>query len=637
MANLAVIQNQFFNSSGVPLSGGKVFTYAAGTTTLKTTYTDATGITPNTNPIILNSRGEAQIWMSDSLYKIVLTDSVGSVIYTQDNISPLSSVCIVYLPSGTGAVPTTVQAKLRESVSVKDFGAVGDGVADDTAAIQSAIDAMSVAGGRGVVEVPSGVYLIGLHAYTGIAAGVAGIVLKDGVTLCINGTLKAKNNSNGIGTFSGMIRSLDSGLSNARITGAGVVDGNSANQTASTQCSNIYLNCTANVHVDSIRSISANGQSIQLVAPVGTPSYTISVKNTTVVGATGIGIQCSQFAGLQIHGNNVIGCTNNGIDIYGENGTTASSGNYFSIVGNRIETSLTGVFLETVANGIVSGNTVVACALVMITNRINGEPNNINITGNAIDLCPRGFRATGDTGGVNFTNNTVKAFSVYGASLGEGGTGSVSYVKIEANYFSPSTNTTQVTQCAAATAPFNIIQNNTVLSNGITAAFLYSLTAGTAPSTIIGGFSVLPFQIGAYQPVQTSGTFTPTFVGSTTPGTQTYTQQLGTYQKIGNVIFFNAAVLLSAKDAATAGNIGIKLGTLPNAATPAGVLNGVVVNAFQNITFTAGYTQLGGQIVNASNTVVLLQGGSAQLVAAVAAASTNATTYVAISGFYPIA
>jgi len=74
-----------------------------------------------------------------------------------------------YLPVGTGAVETTVQAKLRESVSVKDFGAVGDGVADDTAALQAAVDAVSALGGA--VNFPAGTYNI--TAPLKVSSGVA--------------------------------------------------------------------------------------------------------------------------------------------------------------------------------------------------------------------------------------------------------------------------------------------------------------------------------------------------------------------------------------------------------------------------------------------------------------------------------
>ena len=150
---------QFFTDNGTPLAGGLLYTYLAGTSTAATTYTTSAGNVPNSNPIVLNSAGRVQteIWLTQGVsYKFVLKTSAFITIGTYDNIAGAAdpapfyafeaalaassgSSLVGFIQSGSGAVATTVQAKLRESVSVLDFGATGDGVTDDTAAIQAAI------------------------------------------------------------------------------------------------------------------------------------------------------------------------------------------------------------------------------------------------------------------------------------------------------------------------------------------------------------------------------------------------------------------------------------------------------------------------------------------------------------------
>ena len=68
----------------------------------------------------------------------------------------------VYTPAGTGAVATTTQTKLRERVSIQDFGAKGDGVTDDTAAIQAAATYCAANGKVLYVPTPASQYLISL-------------------------------------------------------------------------------------------------------------------------------------------------------------------------------------------------------------------------------------------------------------------------------------------------------------------------------------------------------------------------------------------------------------------------------------------------------------------------------------------
>ena len=78
---------QFFDANGAPLAGGLLYTYEAGSTTPLATYTDSTGVSANTNPIVLDSRGEANVWLSFVAYKLALYTSAGVLIWTVDNIS----------------------------------------------------------------------------------------------------------------------------------------------------------------------------------------------------------------------------------------------------------------------------------------------------------------------------------------------------------------------------------------------------------------------------------------------------------------------------------------------------------------------------------------------------------------------
>jgi hypothetical protein len=90
-------KQQIFGSDGLPLVGGKIYTYAAGTTTPLATYTDSGAGTANTNPIILNSLGQANIWLaSASSYKFSVYTSADVLLYTVDNIAtPIDYISLV--------------------------------------------------------------------------------------------------------------------------------------------------------------------------------------------------------------------------------------------------------------------------------------------------------------------------------------------------------------------------------------------------------------------------------------------------------------------------------------------------------------------------------------------------------------
>ena len=259
LSPLAGAGAQFFTDSGTPLTGGLLYTYSAGTTTPRTTYTDNIGATANSNPIVLDAAGRVpyEIWLLFGLnYKFVLKTSVGVTIGTWDNISGVNGSptatsfyadaftttagqVLFTLSANPGSInnldvsldgstlvagddfswsglsitlntPAFVNQRLRvaystvdgvqaispgsvidnsvavgtdlynrihDTVSVKDFGAVGDGTTDDTAAIQAAINS-----GKSVYA-PPGTYLCNLTITTSgvriIGAGRESTIFKN--------------------------------------------------------------------------------------------------------------------------------------------------------------------------------------------------------------------------------------------------------------------------------------------------------------------------------------------------------------------------------------------------------------------------------------------------------------------------
>ena len=112
LSPLAGAGAQFFDNSGNPLSGGKIFTYTAGTTTPQATYTSVSGATPNTNPIVLNSSGRtnSEIWLSEAVtYKFLLKTSADVEIGSYDDISGVNDLTVAGVSwSEVTGTPTTL-------------------------------------------------------------------------------------------------------------------------------------------------------------------------------------------------------------------------------------------------------------------------------------------------------------------------------------------------------------------------------------------------------------------------------------------------------------------------------------------------------------------------------------------------
>ncbi len=366
---------QFLDNSGNPLSGGKLYTYIAGTTTARTTYTTylGSGGASHTNPIILDSAGRVpsggEIWLDSTLaYKFLIATSADATLATWDNIRPaiyaIDSENITYLAPFTGSVSRTAEVKLSDWVSVKDFGAVGDDTANDAAAIQLALNT-----GKSVY-LPAGTYNCFTIALTFTTAGQF-------LFGCGNTSILKSGLSNYFITTTGK---NNTGVRNLKVVGNGTVT--SAGTTA------FYITGDSqNTVIDGVDFYQC-----YVGVQLGETDYT-TVQNCTF-DSGGFGV-ISTITGqsanhVSVIGNRVIGAAKSFVLANG----TGAAPSFWNILNNDYNGSLTYpvysdtrrfVYLLHTSNVVVANNTVNKVAGTAI--QMDDVCSNVSITDNIFDNC----------------------------------------------------------------------------------------------------------------------------------------------------------------------------------------------------------------------------------------------------------
>ncbi len=229
-----------------------------------------------------------------------LNSNINLVQLKVTSIGEADSASVTYIPAGTGAVQTSVQSKLRETVSVKDFGAVGDGVTDDTVSLKAAFDyAVPLAK---TVLFPSGTYKITgpIQPYATRTSGSIHIFADGLVQIVVDASSTA---------FTDVLYLETTNFNSCSITG-GIFEINGNNKAGRgitfrhNDASGGDVNITAEVKIKNIKendaSATRENQAISVYGDYGKINieniYIENIQRTNAAGATK-GLAVSQFGG----------------------------------------------------------------------------------------------------------------------------------------------------------------------------------------------------------------------------------------------------------------------------------------------------------------------------------------------------
>ncbi|WP_439684870.1 hypothetical protein MNJPNG_05010 [Cupriavidus oxalaticus] len=449
------------DSNGKPLNGGQLFTYSAGTLTPKATYQDADGATPNTNPIILNERGEAVVYGSGN-YRMILKNAAGATIWDRDNVDSggtydgndldtifksqvnrvVDSISALraldktaytrafvtgyYAASDGGGGPyaldpsdttsvdnggTIVVAndggrwklQLIGPISVKQFGAKGDNSTDDAQNIQKAITWVSSVGG-GEVYFPLSTYLIGTP-------------LTVPASVMLRGTgegsrISPKVAMNNLITMNGSLYTavVDLGIENASaLAGHGIVVNNSSQFARIERCLLTNFGTGAAIFIDAganaVRILDNTFIGSLFGVFINDCGVNSIIANNHIQSGTGIWMQkiTTQPEGVRIIGNiilpsNISGQVNSGYGI-----VIASSCLEISILSNIIDQgSKFAIYFTQPTTGLqqavkITDNWLTGSAGVKITSNATRD---CHIVGNTITGCSDVGLDAGNSGAV---------------------------------------------------------------------------------------------------------------------------------------------------------------------------------------------------------------------------------------------